>query len=80
MMFGPFGVGPVEGARVRAETPRVGRRPFWPWIFLGLAALAVIYLIFKPRRSPEEIARIISDAQKLGSTLAPPAPAAAPKP
>jgi TolB-like protein/Tfp pilus assembly protein PilF len=58
-----------------SEAPRgAGRsRPVWPWLVLGVVALGVAYLIFKPRRSPEEVARIVADAQKLAQAVTPPA-------
>ncbi len=38
---------------------------------LGLLLLAAVaYLIFKPRRSPEEIAKIVADAQAMGNAAA----------
>ena len=37
----------------------------------ALVAVIAAYLIFKPRRSPEEITRIVADAQKLAAVTPP---------
>ena len=50
-----------------ASVAPVARRSVWPWVALGLVAIAVAYLIFKPRRSPEDIARIVADAQQMAA-------------
>ena len=66
---GERGGGAASPVQVHAQ------RPVWPWLVLGVLALGAAYLIFKPRRSPEEIARIVADAQKLAQAVTPPAPA-----
>lgn len=43
-----------------------------------MIAIVAAFLIFKPRRSPDEIAKIVADAQKLATAVTPPAPAAPP--
>ena len=40
-------------------------KPIWAWIALAAVALVAAYLIFKPRPGPEEVARILPDAQTL---------------
>ena len=79
------GVGaPLDGARSEANdgrrqaTPLRKSTPMWPWVALGLVAVVVAYLIFKPRRGPEEIAKIVADAQKLAAAVTPPAASASP--
>jgi TolB-like protein/Tfp pilus assembly protein PilF len=57
---------------VAAPPAPAKRRAIWPWVALGLVAIAAAYLIFKPRRSPEEITRIVADAQKLTAAVTPP--------
>ena len=61
-----------------SETPRAGARsrPVWPWVAVALVAVVAAYLIFKPQRSPEDIAKIVTDAQKLATAVTPRAPAA----
>jgi Tfp pilus assembly protein PilF len=49
-----------EGAPSAAKTRRV---PVWLWAVLAMFVGAVLYLTFRPRRSPEEIAKLLSIAQ-----------------
>ncbi len=42
-------------------------KPVWLWVALAVIAAVPAYLIFKPRRSPEEIAKILSDAQAIAA-------------
>ena len=87
-MLKPAGAGDLEAERPRppergegAPAPNrstaSGRR-FALTTVVVLLLGAVLYLALKPRRSPEEIAKIISDAQKLAAAVTPPAPAAPP--
>ena len=73
----------LDDARGRAQSaPPQGRNS--SALRYGLAAFAlfifagVAYFIFKPRRSPAESAKIVTDAQKLAPAVAPPAPTAPP--
>ena len=67
----------ARATEVTAATSPPVRRRVWPWMAGGLVALAVAYVAFKPRHSPEEVARVLTEAQKLASppTAAPSAPA-----
>jgi len=80
---GPAPAGPVETAGERRGTAAPYRKATLPRLLLGGLAIlvggAVAYLIFKPRRSPEEIARIIAQAEALAEK-ATPKPTEAPKP
>ena len=51
-----------------ASPVRAKSKPIWLWAVLGFIALGTAYFIFKPRRSPEEIAKIIADARALAAT------------
>jgi TolB-like protein/Tfp pilus assembly protein PilF len=45
-------------------------KPIWLWVLLALVVALPAYCIFKPRRSPEEVARLIAQAQALGINAA----------
>ncbi len=62
-----------EGA---ASPIKNNSKPVWLWVTLAIIALGAAYFIFKPRRSPDEIARIPADAQSVAAnaTKAPAAP------
>ena len=61
-------------------TPAVKSKPIWLWVMLALIGAVAAYLIFKPRRSPEEVAKLLSMAQTVvdHATAKPAAPAAPP--
>jgi tetratricopeptide (TPR) repeat protein len=67
---------------ISASPPLRAKRglPTWAWLLLALPALAVAYFIFKPRRSPEEISRLIANAQILAEKATAQALAARPTP
>ncbi len=65
------------GPRDGRTAPSPGRRS----VFAGVAVLvlgAILYVALKPRRTPEEIAKIVGEAQKLAAAVTPPASAAPP--
>ena len=63
-----------------SATPATGKRSRWlAGAVAALVAIIAACLVFKPRRSPEEIAKIVADAQKLATAVTPPAPAIAPR-
>jgi tetratricopeptide (TPR) repeat protein len=72
--------------RETGATPLVHRRPVWPWVLVAVVALPILYLIFRPRRSPEEIAKILASVQVMAAQAAkatepaatPPAPPVSP--
>ena len=59
--------------------PATKSRPIWLWVMLALIGALAAYLIFKPRRSPEEVAKLLSMAQTVVDH-ATAKPAAAPAP
>jgi len=68
------GDGEQGGQRTEPAAPlsvaKAERRRVWPWIVAAVIALPVLYLLFKPRRSPEEIAKLLSTVQAIAETAA----------
>jgi TolB-like protein/Tfp pilus assembly protein PilF len=64
---------PLDGARSEANhgrrqaTPLHKPKPVWLWAVLAVLALGAAYFIFKPRRSPEEVAKLLSQAQTIAA-------------
>ncbi len=46
------------------------RRPVWPWIIAAIVILPVLYLMLRPRRSPEEIAKLLATAHAIAEKAA----------
>ena len=68
------GDGEQGGQRTEPVAPlsvaKAERRRVWLWIVAAVIALPVLYLIFRPRRSPEEIAKLLSTVQAIAETAA----------
>jgi TolB-like protein/Tfp pilus assembly protein PilF len=54
---------PAERDEGVAAPMKSKSKPSWLWVLLALVVAVPAYFIFKPRRSPEEIARMIQQAQ-----------------
>lgn len=67
-----------EAASLGSAAPAMTAKskPVWLWVVLAVIAALAALLILKSRRSPEEIAKVVADAQKLAAAITPPAPAA----
>lgn len=88
VLSGNPATGGIHGAarRPSGSTPptKGWRPPVWLWVVLAVVAGVTLFVLFRPRRSPEEIAKLLSIAQavaeradKTSGEVAPP-PAAAP--
>src|SRR5450759_1188943 len=76
-MFRSYQVDVGRGRRTPPLPARAGfgdpalqpkRKPVWLWVVLAVVVAVPAYLIFKPRRSPEEIGKLIADAQVLAAS------------
>ena len=73
-----------SGSRTEPSRPPLApvtkSRPIWLWVMLALIGVLAAYLIIKPRRSPEEVAKLLSMAQTVvdHATAKPAAPTAPP--
>lgn len=52
-------------------------KPIWLWVLLAAVVAVPAYCVFKPRRSPEEVARLLQQAQTFADTAAKPTAAPA---
>jgi len=61
------GASPERPEESRRKSAPTTRRPVWLWVVLALVAAFVAYFIFKPRRSPEEVAKLLDQAQTIAA-------------
>ena len=74
---------PIMGRETHVTPTK--RKPILLWVVLALVVALPAYCVFKPRRSPEEITKMIAEAQALAQNATPKAvaetkPATAPAP